>query len=229
MINLPLEFDEQYYLGLKKFKDIAWNKLSPTKGMTTEEVEEKDNSFSEGEITAIAIFIRGMFVNATETLIEAFNKEAAEKGYPEGEYSHDEWLESNVEMAIEGIPKTVKDILKRNIAKAEGDEESEDPIEKSKSELNNKMEFWAVDQTGEIVNKTSEGLFKYIGLTVYLWCTMEDDRVRPSHEALNRTLRVWGEGISPGEEHRCRCYAALPVIKALGKHILKRIRRLKCG
>jgi hypothetical protein len=41
----------------------------------------------------------------------------------------------------------------------------------------------------------------------YIWRTVEDDRVRPKHAALNGTVRDWSDSPDPGEEANCRCCA----------------------
>ena len=60
---------------------------------------------------------------------------------------------------------------------------------------------------GEINLDTQES----IGIEQYMWVTMGDDRVRESHEELHGTIRTKDDGIIPGEEINCRCYAE-PVI-----------------
>lgn len=41
----------------------------------------------------------------------------------------------------------------------------------------------------------------------YVWRTANDDRVRPSHAALNGTVRAWSDSPDPGEDYNCRCWA----------------------
>lgn len=41
----------------------------------------------------------------------------------------------------------------------------------------------------------------------YIWRTAEDERVRDTHAALNRTIRDWADEPDPGEEINCRCWA----------------------
>lgn len=43
----------------------------------------------------------------------------------------------------------------------------------------------------------------------YIWRTVEDDKVRSSHAAFNRTLRSWDDDPHPGEDFNCRCWAEL--------------------
>lgn len=41
----------------------------------------------------------------------------------------------------------------------------------------------------------------------YIWRTARDDKVRPAHEALEGTIRRWGDSPAPGDEYNCRCWA----------------------
>ncbi len=41
----------------------------------------------------------------------------------------------------------------------------------------------------------------------YIWRTVEDDKVRASHEQYNRTTRAWSGSPNPGEDENCRCWA----------------------
>ena len=41
----------------------------------------------------------------------------------------------------------------------------------------------------------------------YIWHTVEDEKVRVSHAALNGTLRDWADSPNPGEDYNCRCWA----------------------
>ena len=69
------------------------------------------------------------------------------------------------------------------------------------------------DDTVKVLNKeaskTPEGS--------YIWRTVEDDKVRSSHAAFNRTVRDWSDHPDPGEEFNCRCWAE-PVDQAMGLH-----------
>lgn len=41
----------------------------------------------------------------------------------------------------------------------------------------------------------------------YIWRTVDDEKVRSSHKALNGTVRDWSDSPDPGEEFNCRCWA----------------------
>lgn len=41
----------------------------------------------------------------------------------------------------------------------------------------------------------------------YIWRTVGDDRVRPSHAVLDNSIRSWNESPNPSEDFGCRCWA----------------------
>lgn len=49
------------------------------------------------------------------------------------------------------------------------------------------------------MGKTSDG--------VYIWRTVEDNKVRKEHAIFNRTIRRWDDSPDPGEDPNCRCWA----------------------
>lgn len=210
MINLDESFDNEYYEGIKGYLDKAWSKYNnislKDKEKALKEIKETDGSFDEKDILAIIAFVVKMFSKGTLELTEKFNEEATENGLPESEFIYEEWVEQNIEMISEGIPEEIKKIYAKEMEENEVPEEAR---EEAYKKTDNKIDFWAVDQTGDLVNKTSEGLFLFIGNTQYIWRDQRDKLVRESHRVLNGTTRTWGVGISPGEEYRCRCYAEL--------------------
>jgi peptidoglycan hydrolase-like protein with peptidoglycan-binding domain len=42
---------------------------------------------------------------------------------------------------------------------------------------------------------------------LYIWRTVEDNKVRGTHAALNRTIRNWDNAPDPGDDFNCRCWA----------------------
>lgn len=46
----------------------------------------------------------------------------------------------------------------------------------------------------------------------YIWHTVGDDRVRPSHAVLDNTIRSWTESPNPSQDFGCRCWAELAEI-----------------
>lgn len=71
----------------------------------------------------------------------------------------------------------------------------------------------ANDQTGTIIGQLNSYRHKKAGATSYIWQSQEDERVRPKHQVLDRTVQKYDDpdggddGEMPGEPIRCRCVA----------------------
>jgi len=76
----------------------------------------------------------------------------------------------------------------------------------------------ARDQTAKLTSRFNEIRQTSVGITRYVWSTSHDERVRPSHAALNGETFAWknppavdGEAVHPGMAILCRC-VSLPVV-----------------
>jgi len=76
----------------------------------------------------------------------------------------------------------------------------------------------ARDQASKLNAAFNEVRQTSIGISHYIWSTSHDERVRPTHAALNGTKQAWanppiihGEALNPGEDYECRC-GAIPVL-----------------
>lgn len=79
----------------------------------------------------------------------------------------------------------------------------------------NRMRFTATNELLQLnadINKSRQTL---AGIRQYVWTTCLDDRVRPTHQALEGQICDWisppPPGFAPGEDYNCRC-AAFPVV-----------------
>lgn len=64
----------------------------------------------------------------------------------------------------------------------------------------------ARDQVGKLQGQIHMQRMQDAGLDRYEWMTVGDNRVRPSHKALDGTIRTWKQdGPKPGQEIQCRC------------------------
>jgi SPP1 gp7 family putative phage head morphogenesis protein len=73
----------------------------------------------------------------------------------------------------------------------------------------------ARDQIGKLNGQLSAMRQKAAGIDSYVWQTMGDERVRPTHRVRNGKTYKWSDpGIKPGEEIRCRCLAS-PIFPSL--------------
>jgi SPP1 gp7 family putative phage head morphogenesis protein len=74
----------------------------------------------------------------------------------------------------------------------------------------------ANDQIGKLYGQLNESRMSELGITRFVWRTVEDNRVRDSHSALDGQTFAWddppedyktGEKVIPGEAVNCRCIA----------------------
>jgi SPP1 gp7 family putative phage head morphogenesis protein len=71
-----------------------------------------------------------------------------------------------------------------------------------------KSELIARDQIGKLNGQLAQYRQTRAGVTHYVWVTMHDERVRPSHRARDGKTFPWGKMPVPGSEIRCRCNAS---------------------
>lgn len=89
-------------------------------------------------------------------------------------------------------------------------------LTKTTQMANNHAALIANDQTGSILGQLDTYRQQKAGAYGYIWQSMEDARVRPTHQALDQTFQKYNDpdggddGQMPGEPIRCRC-VALPV------------------
>lgn len=86
-------------------------------------------------------------------------------------------------------------------------------LTKTTQMANNHAALIANDQTGSILGQLDTYRQQKAGAYGYIWQSMEDARVRPTHQALDQTFQKYNDpdggddGQMPGEPIRCRCVA----------------------
>jgi SPP1 gp7 family putative phage head morphogenesis protein len=92
------------------------------------------------------------------------------------------------------------DAIAENIAKA-----TNVSIEKAK--------FWATDQSSKFFSDVTRQRQKAIGFPGFIWVTVKDSKVRPTHLRFEGQFYNWEKGTGennrsfPGQDYRCRCFA----------------------
>jgi len=71
----------------------------------------------------------------------------------------------------------------------------------------NRANLIAQNETGSFFATLSKQRYQRTGSNKYVWQTQEDERVRPSHQELDQTVRKYSDSPFPGEPIRCRCVA----------------------
>ena len=106
--------------------------------------------------------------------------------------------------------ETLRDIKKRNNNLTEIYNYISDRIEASKR----KADFLAKNETNHMVNEYKMEEYKTNGITQYIWRSMEDEKVRPYHAALNGQIidydnppvqDKYGNRAHAGQWYNCRC------------------------
>jgi SPP1 gp7 family putative phage head morphogenesis protein len=106
--------------------------------------------------------------------------------------------------------ETLQDIKKSNNNLTEIYNYIEDRIEASKR----KADFLAKNETNHMVNEYKMEEYKTNGITQYIWRSMEDEKVRPYHAALNGQIidydnppvqDKYGNRAHAGQFFNCRC------------------------
>ncbi len=87
------------------------------------------------------------------------------------------------------------------------------------NKINERIEIISSDQVIKITQGLTIAKCKALGLNQYKWQTMEDDRVRPTHEANNQKIFDWDNPPEktghPGTEINCRCKSVIIVDKTM--------------
>jgi SPP1 gp7 family putative phage head morphogenesis protein len=122
---------------------------------------------------------------------------------------------------IESIPQQHLQLVREAIVKGYSDGQRWEEVAKRVEEIagitKRRARFIAQDQTAKLTSAFNRVRQTSVGIKKYEWSTSRDERVRPTHAALNGTVQRWdsppdvgGEHLHPGEDYRCRC-AAIPV------------------
>jgi SPP1 gp7 family putative phage head morphogenesis protein len=83
-------------------------------------------------------------------------------------------------------------------------------IEMASKKTTNNAKLIARDQVGKFLAVTTKARQTQAGVKHYIWRTVGDNRVRPSHEDFEGNKYSWEEGSPeghPGEPIQCRCIA----------------------
>jgi SPP1 gp7 family putative phage head morphogenesis protein len=89
-----------------------------------------------------------------------------------------------------------------------------DQIQKSIEEFSARARFIATDQTMKLNAQMMRVQYEQAGVPGYIWVTLDDGFVRPTHAVLHRTRHTWnnppivnkaGKRAHPGEDIHCRC------------------------
>lgn len=141
-----------------------------------------------------------------------------------------DWVSENVALVRSVAEQGLGD-LEKTILRMVRDGESTRAVRKELVEAfdlsKNRAKLLARDQVSKLNGQLTEERQTRLGVTEYIWHTVEDQRVRPDHDKLDdkrfkwasppvtvRTGRRSGERNNPGGDIQCRCWAE-PVLDKL--------------
>lgn len=131
----------------------------------------------------------------------------------------DRFTTSNVAL-IKSIPQTyfarIETSVKEAIAQGGRWETIADEIAQAAKVSESKAKLIARDQVGKFHGYLAQERQGRLGITRYIWRTLNDERVRDDHKELDGDSRSWDQSPIPGEEIQCRCYAEPDLASALG-------------
>ena len=236
-ISLEREYARQLVKYVRKVRDICkqhipamvdaamWNTIHAD-DWTEEQTEEIDKDITAEEEAAIMAIILAMF-NRVKTfnrrqqekifrsVFSATPKEISKEDY---EKIRQIWVNQNIELIHSINRRTLESIryaLSENIIRAVDRkilvEELTDSI-MHMAEVNEKRAaLIACDQVGKLNSQLTQLEQMNQGVDSYIWQTMGDSRVRPTHDARQGKRFAWDDPPSdghPGWAIRCRCSAS---------------------
>lgn len=165
---------------------------------------------------------RGREIAKTETPLRSSNPEA------------DEFLKERARAGMQMLEdltgehrRQVFDIVYESVRIGDTLKTITEKLKEATGASESKAAFWAQDQAGDVHAQLTRIRQKEAGFAGYVWRTMKDARVRDSHIENHGKYFDWSVGASnlekpgarhPGEDWRCRCYAAPAMVPpAIGK------------
>jgi SPP1 gp7 family putative phage head morphogenesis protein len=124
------------------------------------------------------------------------------------------------EMTDTAISRVQKDVMlgfSQGVRHEEIAKTISDYIDPLNGTIRSRARLIARDQVNKLNGQLTELRQSELGITRYVWRTVNDERVRESHAALDGKIFSWSEPPAegnPGEPIQCRCYAE-PVLSDL--------------
>lgn len=155
---------------------------------------------------------RGREIAKTETPLRSSNPEA------------DEFLKERARAGMQMLEdltgehrRQVFDIVYESVRNGDTLKTITEKLKNATGASESRAAFWAQDQAGDVHAQLTRIRQKEAGFAGYVWRTMKDARVRDSHIENHGKYFDWSIGATnlekpgarhPGEDWRCRCYAA---------------------
>lgn len=136
----------------------------------------------------------------------------------------EEFAAENVAL-IKSIPEEYFSRVEKTVLRAaRTGERAEDvaaQLQKDYDVSESRAQLIARDQIGKFYADLQEARQRDLGVDAYIWRTMQDERVRDTHEAHEGKRYLWSQPPAgtghPGEDYQCRCYAEPDLSAVLGQ------------
>jgi SPP1 gp7 family putative phage head morphogenesis protein len=117
-----------------------------------------------------------------------------------------------IESISERYLKDVEQVALRNLRAGNRSSEWREELAERFDVTQSRAALIARDQTNKFNGELNRARQTSLGIETYTWRTSEDERVRPSHEAINGNVYAWEGEPKPPEGHpgqpiQCRCSA----------------------
>ena len=124
---------------------------------------------------------------------------------------------------IRSLPSTyfddIEKLVTRSVSKGDRWESISQDMQDRLGVSKKRADLIARDQTGKLFGAIEQARQEELGITRYIWRTVNDVRVREEHAEREGESYSWDdppEGGHPGTEILCRCFAELDVESAFG-------------
>jgi SPP1 gp7 family putative phage head morphogenesis protein len=123
------------------------------------------------------------------------------------------WVSENTAL-IKTLPTRLhpelESIIRRGVMNGQSVKDIKDQIKERYNVTDSRAKLIAQDQTLKLNADLTRYRLQSVGVTEYIWRTVQDGRVRPEHSDRNGKTYSWAKGAGgehPGQPVRCRCRA----------------------
>jgi SPP1 gp7 family putative phage head morphogenesis protein len=245
--NAEKNYDKALYSLVKELKDLIKEYILPEIPSMISEVENKypqdrADGFAD-RLNSLIIYIRGAIQNKVNNTIlysgiianeiSRFNKKQFQKinesVFGIDIFLHEPWLGDQLELFANQNAQLITSIPEQELDRVAGDiqrglqqglrySDIAADLQKSFGISHRKAKLIARDQTTKLNSSLTRLRQQEAGVEEYIWQTVEDERVRPTHRHNNGKRFRWDKPPPitghPGNDINCRCVAR-PILEGL--------------
>ena len=110
------------------------------------------------------------------------------------EETRKQWASENfghLEGYSEDYRRRIREIVSRGVRQGKSTRDIMNEIRGLNTKFQNRAEFLARDQVGKLNGIITKRRMQEVGINAYIWVTAGDERVRPTHAAMNNKIMNW--------------------------------------